>query len=156
MRYRNRTGYDTVALRTHTLGQAARPTGKAKSRDITSGRISATRNDDRSVTIDPLELHRVHPPTSRWNGLDDGVATVRSNNTPPGRTPAATGFEQRDIELLRAVMAEKDSRITELQADKEDLRRRLDKATARLTDQRTKVASPTSVWGRFPAWWRPR
>jgi hypothetical protein len=53
-------------------------------------------------------------------------------------------------------MAEIDSRIAELQADKEELRRRLDQATALLTGQQPKAASPTSVGGRFLAWWRPR
>lgn len=159
MRYRHRTGNDTVAVRPHTPGQAAWTTGKATSpisRDIRSCRISATRNDDGPVTIDAVELHQVHPLTSRSNGLDDGVATLRSNNTRPGSTPAAPRFKQREIELLRAVMAEKDSRTAELQGGREDLWRRLDEATALLTDRRTKVASLTGVWGRSGACWRPR
>jgi hypothetical protein len=64
-------------------------------------------------------LHRVRPPISRSNGLGNGVAPVQSN-TQTGRTVAAAGFEQSEIELLRA------------------------------------AASRTSVWSRFPAWWRPR
>jgi hypothetical protein len=44
--------------------KAARAVGRAKStisRDVKSGRISATRNLDGSVSIDPVELHRVYP-----------------------------------------------------------------------------------------------
>jgi len=155
MRYRYRTGCDTVAVMSYTL-RAAQATGKALiSSDIRSGRISAMRNDDGSVTIDPVALHRVRLLISRSNGLGNGVATVQSN-TQPGRTAAAAGFEQREIGLLRAVISEKGSRIAELQADKEDLPCRLDQATALLTDRRTKTASRTSVWSRSPAWWRPR
>lgn len=140
----------------YTLAQAAQATGKALiSRDIRSGRISTRRNDDGSVTIDPVALHRVRPPISRSNGPGKGVATVQSH-TQSGRTAPAAGFEQREIGLLRAVIAEKGSRIAELHADKEDLPCRLDQATALLTDRRTKAASRTSVWSPFPAWWRPR
>lgn len=156
MRYRYRTGCDTVAVMSYTFAQTAQATGKALiSRDIRSGRISATRNDHGSVTIDPVALHRVRPPISRSNGLGNSVAMVQSN-TQPGRAAAAAGFEQREIGLLRVGIAEKDSRIAELQADKEDLPCRHDQATALLTDRRTKAASRTSVWSRFPAWWRPR
>jgi hypothetical protein len=158
MRCHDKTGCNTVSVTSHTPGHAAQAPGKAKSlisRDIRSGRIPATLNDDESVTIGPVELRRVRPPISRSNGLGHGVATARSN-AQPGRTAGAAGLEQSEIALLRAVMAEKDSRIAELQADNEDLPCRLDQATALLTDQRTKAASRTSVRSRFPAWWRPR
>jgi hypothetical protein len=141
----------------YTLGQAARAVGKAKStlsRDVKRGRISATRNDDGSVTIDPAELHRVYPPAvaaERSNGSENG----ESNDRQRGAGTAATGFAWREIELLRERLAEKDSRITELIADHaelvrekdariadkeaviEDLRRRLDQTTRLLTDQRS-------------------
>src|SRR5688572_29247157 len=58
----------------YTLGTAAKATGKNKStlsRDIKSGKISATRRDDGSYEIDPAELHRVYPAvecgTGSWN-----------------------------------------------------------------------------------------
>lgn len=145
----------------YTLGQAARATGKAKStisRDIKNGRISATRNSDGGCTIHPAELHRFHPPLVPSNGAGSG--TVQSNDSQPiAAVTAATPFEQREI-ASRAHMAEKDvrigakdARIAELQADKEDLRRRLDQATALLTDQRM-PATPTNRWSRFLAWRR--
>jgi hypothetical protein len=140
----------------YTLGQAARATGKAKStisRDIKGGRISATRNPDGSVVIDPAELHRVHPPLPRSNGTGNEPTTVQSNDSQPPQPGAATRFEHREIELLRAHMVEKDARIAELQADKEDLRRRLDQVTALLTDQRPVVPDTShSPWRRFLAW----
>ena len=51
----------------YSLGQAAKATGRSKSalsRDIKAGKISATRNTDGSLSIDPAELHRVHPAVS--------------------------------------------------------------------------------------------
>jgi hypothetical protein len=48
----------------YSLGQVARAVGKAKStisRNVKSGKVSAVRNTDGSVSIDPAELHRVYP-----------------------------------------------------------------------------------------------
>lgn len=104
----------------YSLGEAARHVGRAKStlsRDIKSGKLSAVRNPNGSVTIDGAELARVY----RSNGS--------SNEFSDDRQPLV----QHPLERL---LAEKDARIAELQADKEDLRRRLDQATAQLTDQR--------------------
>ena len=48
----------------YTLGEAAKATGLTKSgiaKAIKSGRLSATRNENGSYTIDPAELHRIFP-----------------------------------------------------------------------------------------------
>jgi hypothetical protein len=144
----------------YSLGQAARAVGKAKStlsRDVKSGKISAVRNPDGSITIDPAELHRVYPPVERLNGSENS----RSNDPQPLEPSDATGFEHREVELLRTLTAEKDARITELTADKDDLRRRLDTATQQLgealqqvrllTDQRQATAVPAKR-----RWWQWR
>ena len=119
----------------YTMGQAARAVGKAKStlsRDVKSGKISAIRNPDGSLAIDPAELHRIYPPVFQRNGSGNG----RSNDLQPRAPPAGTGFEQREIELLRERLTEKDEVIR-------DLRQRLDaeaterrRLTALLTDRR--------------------
>jgi hypothetical protein len=148
------TGSATVQPRrfTYSLGQAARAVGKAKStlsRDVKSGKISAIRNPDGSVAIDPAELHRVYPAAERLNGYGNS----QSNDPQPPEPSIATGFERREIELLRTLIAEKDARIAELTTDKDDLRRRLDTATQQLgealqqvrllTDQRATSPAPT-------------
>jgi hypothetical protein len=100
----------------YTLGQAARAVGKAKStisRDIKSGKISATRNLDGSVSIDPAELHRVYPAI-----VATGSANGHSNELQPLENGTATVWE-REIALLRERLADKNEVI-------EDLRRRLD------------------------------
>ena len=157
------TGSATVQPRrfSYSLGQAARAVGKAKStlsRDVKSGKISAVRNPDGSVAIDPAELHRVYPPVERSNGSGNS----RSNDSQPLELVEATGFERREIELLRTLVTEKDARITDLTADKDDLRRRLDTATQQLgealqqvrllTDQRAPAPVTTRRW--WP--WRRR
>ena len=149
----------------YSLGQAARAVGKAKStlsRDIKSGKVSAVRNPDGSVSIDPAELHRVYSRVERLNGSGNG----RSNDQQPLEHPAATGFDRREIELLRALAAEKDARIAELAADKEDLRRQRDQAqqhlavaqeriAALLTDQRSAVrTAPIAPAPTRRSWWR--
>jgi hypothetical protein len=149
----NETGSATVRPPrfSYSLGQAARAVGKAKStlsRDVKSGKISAIRNTDGSVTIDPAELHRVYPPIERLNSSENG----RSNDPQPLEPHDATGFERREIELLRTLITEKDARIAELTADKDDFRRRLDTATQQLgetlqqvrllTDQRRTTPDP--------------
>ena len=88
----------------------------------------------------------------RLNGSGNG----RSNDQQPLEHTAATGFDGREIELLHALTAEKDARIAELVADKEDLRRRLDTATSQLgealqqvrllTDQRQAAPAPIRRW----------
>jgi hypothetical protein len=146
----------------YTVGQAAKATGKSKptiSRAIKTGAISAARNDDGSYTIDPAELHRVFPPLS-----------LSSNETPDLKrsdTPALQVTLQREIELLREMMASKDAVI-------DDLRKRLDregeerrKLTAILTDQRPQaiITPPPEERAAAPAtealastrargWWR--
>ena len=135
----------------YTMGQAARAVGKAKStlsRDVKAGKISATRNPDGSLAIDPAELHRVYPPVFQSNGSGNG----RSNDSQPSEPPAGTGFEQREIELLRERLADKDAVI-------EDLRRRLDfeseerrRLTAILTHRG--AGSVPSVPALRVPWWR--
>jgi excisionase family DNA binding protein len=115
----------------YTLGEAAKATGKSKptiQRAIKSGTISAIKKDDGSYSIEPSELHRVFPPLPHASN-DSG--TMKQSETQP-----ETGMLQRENELLRERLEDKDHTIA-------DLRRRLDaeteerrKLTAILTDQR--------------------
>ncbi len=125
---------------TYTLGTAAKATGKSKptiQRAITSGKISAKKNENGPYAIDPAEMHRVYPPVSS-NSNDNG--TVKQTETPNSNT-----MLQREIELLREQLDRERDTVT-------DLRRRLDaeseerrstneecrKLTMMLTDMRPK------------------
>ena len=140
----------------YTVGQAAKATGKSKptiSRAIKTGAISATKNDDGSYTIDPAELHRIFPPIP--SSSNDNPNILRSE------TPLLQVTLQREIELLRERLTDKDAVI-------DDLRKRLDREgeerrrlTAILTDQRApSIITPPPESGTAASepvkrrWWR--
>jgi Sperm tail len=128
----------------YSLKQAAEATGKTKPtilRAIQLGKISAKKDEHGEWQIDPAELHRVYKPVSKDEPIDALV----------GDTGA-----QRELELLREMLADRDKQIERIMSDKdrqiESLNRRLEavdeerrttlrQLTALLTDQRAKPAS---------------
>lgn len=114
-----------------SLSQAAKLTGKSKStinRAIKAGKLSATRHDDGSYSIDPAEL-------SRAFGWEPHEGAKRRDAEPDG-----TRLLER-IAALEAML----SREREISADlKEDRDRWRQQATALLTDQR--LTATTSRW----------
>lgn len=115
-----------------SLSQAAKLTGKSKStinRAIKTGKLSATRHDDGSYSIDPAELSRVF-------NLEPNKGAERHEAEPSG-----TPLLER-IAALEAML----SREREISADmKEDRDRWRQQATSLLTDQR-KSATASSWW----------
>jgi hypothetical protein len=121
----------------HTLGSAAKLTGKSKStllRAIKSGRLSGSQDTNGNYQIETSELLRVFP-----------VPVQETPNDAP-RNPQWSGAERAELEGLRALAEERQRTI-------DDLRRRLDqegeerrKLMAVLTDQREK---PKGFWGRL-------
>jgi hypothetical protein len=127
----------SVTPMSYTLGQAAKATGRSKptiQRAIKSGAISAAKSDDGSYEIDPSELHRVFPPVTLTSDAEQAV----KQSVPPSDTIAL----QREIELMRERLADKDDVITDLRtrldAEAEERRRTQTQLTALLTDQREK------------------
>lgn len=118
-----------------SLSQAAKLTNKSKStinRAIKTGKISATRHDDGSYSIDPAELSRV------FNMGPEGSAK-RHDAEPDG-----TRLLER-IEALEAML----SREREISADlKEDRDRWRQQASALLIDQRPAPKAPR--WWAWP------
>lgn len=118
-----------------SLSQAAKLTGKSKStinRAIKTGKLSATRHDDGSYSIDPAELSRVF-------NLEPGKGAERRNAEPDG-----THLLER-IEALEAML----SREREIVADmKEDRDRWRQQANALLTDQRPITSTGWWFWRR--------
>ena len=126
----------------YTLGEAAKHTGLSKptiQRAIKNGRLSATRNDNGSYSIDPSELERVYGPlpvTSNDNGA-----------LKQDETPNDMGVLHRELELLRE---ERERERKQFTSQIDDLRQRLDQSeqerrdkdrqlTALLTDQSAKA-----------------
>jgi hypothetical protein len=130
--------------------------GKAKStisRDIKAGKISATRNPDGSVSIDPAELHGVYPATSAATPAT-GVGDGYWNDSQPRGNGAGTALERENAMLLER-LADKDRRLADKDDVIEDLRRRLDaeaeerrKLTMVLTDRRPRKRWWRRLFGR--------
>lgn len=120
----------------YTLGEAAKVAGKSKTtlhRAIKSGKISATRQEDNSYSIDPSELHRVFPATTP----DHTPGQLRRNDTEPHdgtaealRLQLETAEKERERE--RQLMQET---ISDLREDRDRWRQQ---ATALIEDKRPK------------------
>jgi len=118
-----------------SLSQAAKLTGKSKStinRAIKSGRLSATRHEDGTYSIDPAELARAFE-------LEPPEGAKRRSEEPDG-----TRLLER-IAALEAML----SREREISADlQEDRDRWRQQATALLTNQRPTIVSKRWFWRR--------
>lgn len=116
-----------------SLSQAAKLTSKSKStinRAIKTGKLSATRHEDGTYSIDPAELARAFD-------LEPLEGSKRRDADPDG-----TRLLER-ITALEAML----NREREISADlKEDRDRWRQQATALLTDQRLSVSKRTSWW----------
>lgn len=115
-----------------SLSQAAKLTGKSKStinRAVKSGKISATRHDDGSYSIDAAELSRA---------FDTGTpeAGQRSGAEPVG-TDSDTLLKQK-IEALEKLLEREREVTSDLKEDRDRWRQQ---ATALLVDQRTELRS---------------
>lgn len=155
-----------------SLSQAAKRVGKSKStigRAIESGRLSATRNEDGTFSIDPSELFRVFP--------QGGPGTDASGVDEPTRNPkigtGGTGAEPDEIKALRAELTKEGQRAADAEklaavavAEKraaealaEERARALDAAERNLADLRRMLPPPSSL-APSPAadparpWWR--
>jgi hypothetical protein len=138
-----------------SLGQAAKAVGRSKSalsRDVKAGKVSATRNADGSLSIEPSELFRVFPPVSHngpsnaeWSDpkpLSNGAETVeRVNDNAPQRETDSLQLYQR----LAKAEAERDLLLDQVA----DLRARLD----REGEERRRLIAVLTV-DRRPPWWR--
>ena len=86
----------------HTLGTAAKATGKSKGtirNAITKGRLSASKNDKGEYEIDPAELHRVFEPVQSTPELNAATPL----NSPPAHQ-ADTAALEAQIKLLREML----------------------------------------------------
>jgi hypothetical protein len=128
----------------YTLGKAALATGKSKTtlhRAITSGKISASRNEDGEYEIDPAELMRVYeivtPEPQKHIELEQSVTV---DETPVLRV---------EIEGLK-------QQLVLLKDERDDLRRRLDEDSAErrrltllLTEAPSMLTPKPSLWKRL-------
>ena len=131
----------------YTLGDAAKATGKSKTtlhRAIKSGRISASKVEDGSYSIEPAELHRVFPAVTAGTPLGPLPKNDEeriSNTLAALRIQLEMQEKERDRE--RALLQEI---IADLREDRDKWRQQ---ATSLLTDQRSEPLDPI----RRRRWW---
>ncbi|WP_262967183.1 hypothetical protein [Methylobacter psychrophilus] len=98
-----------------TLGQAAKETGLSKpsiSKAIKTGRLSAVKTENGEYQIDPVELFRVYPVTSK---------------------PKANTLQEETLGLPNGLQAAFDAMrelLGQVEGERDDLRRRLDEEAA--------------------------
>lgn len=131
----------------YTLGDAAKATGKSKTtlhRAIKSGRISASKAEDGSYSIDPSELHRVFPAATAGTplGLLPKNDEERLSNT-LSALRIQLEMHEKERERERALLQET---IADLREDRDKWRQQ---ATSLLTDQRSEPPNPI----RRRRWW---
>lgn len=124
---------------TLSLSAAAKQVGKSKTtltRAVKSGKLSATRHDDGSYSIDPAELARVYPvrPVAR---PDSGSL----RDTPDTQLSAEVEQLRMKVEMLESMLAREQESVA-------DLRVRLDRADARLAG-----LLPQSKTPQGKTWW---
>jgi hypothetical protein len=110
------------------MTEAAKLTGKQRQtihKAIKDGRISAIRGESGEWRIDPSELFRIYPALST-------VDVNQKDKVDVGLQRVDSGL-QREIELFRERLREKDGIIDDLRQDRDHWRQQ---ATALLTDQR--------------------
>jgi excisionase family DNA binding protein len=131
----------------YTLSQAAKVTGKSKSsisRAIDTGRISASRNGN-LFEIDAAELHRVFPLKVDTDGVPlNGSKNVPCNDLDDRGTGNDYTILEREIELLRERLGDKETQIDDLRGERDRLLKVIEEQAGSfrvLTDQSRKPAA---------------
>lgn len=121
-----------------TLGQAARLTDTSKTtltRAIKAGRLSATRRDDGSYSIDEAELSRVY--TVKVETPATGAVTGAAvHQATPERDPGDTLALRAEIEGLKAQLALMREHAGELRDQRDGWQHQAEAAQRLLADQR--------------------
>ena len=145
------------------MGTAAKAAGISKAtvhRAIKDGRISATRLDDGSYSIEPCELHRIFPPVSAEPPatVATGVAEqpVRRSET-PAEPPETVDAElaianarlEAEIAGLRELLRVHRDQVDDLRGERDRLLGQVETAHRLLTHHQTAPApepAPEPMW----------
>src|SRR3984893_16392941 len=103
-----------------SLGRAAKEAGVAKStisKALSSGKLSYREKNSDGYQIDPAELFRVYPKTTKTDADETSLNDWQSGQADAETVPYSAKFE---IQLagLKRLIAEKNRRITDLEADR--------------------------------------
>ena len=124
-----------------TLGQAAREAGVAKStisKALASGKLSYREKTTEGYKIDPAELFRVYPKQVKTDADE-----LLSNDwqLDPANAESLPYSAKFEIQLagLKSLVAEKDRRIADLEADRVQLREDRHRLTENWQDERVRL-----------------
>lgn len=132
-----------------TLGEAAKQAGISKStlsRAIKSGKISASRGEDGSYSIDPAELFRVYPPQ---HATHSGNVPMTRDATPTATpaTPGEISALKAEIEGLKAQLALMREHAEDLKTQRDSWQKQAEVAQRLLADHRP--AKRGGLFGMF-------
>ena len=130
----------------YSLGQAAKAAGVSKStisKALSTGRLSYVERDSAGYRIDPAELHRVFPPKPMETDVNRATVNDHEPHANASRTGEETRLLERELEGVRALLDEKDRRISDLEADRNEWRKQAQ--VLAITDQST--PKPSSLFG---------
>jgi len=124
-----------------SLGQAAREAGVAKStisKALSSGKLSYREKNSDGYKIDPAELFRVFPRTSKNRAEEPEANDWQLGDASAETIPYSAKFE---IQLagLKNLIAEKDRRITDLETDRAMLREDRHRLTENWQEERVRL-----------------
>ena len=124
-----------------SLGQAAKEAGVAKStisKALASGKLSYREKNSDGYKIDPAELFRVYPKTSKNSSEEPSSNDWQLGHAGAETMPYSARFE---IQLagLKSLIAEKDRRIADLEADRAQLREDRHRLTENWQDERVRL-----------------
>ena len=124
-----------------SLGQAAREAGVAKStisKALSSGKLSYREKNSDGYKIDPAELFRVYPRTSKPDASELPPNDWQRDHAGAETMPYSAKFE---IQLagLKSLIAEKDRRIGDLESDRAQLREDRHRLTENWQDERVRL-----------------
>ena len=119
-----------------SLGKAAKEAGVAKStisKALSSGKLSYREKNSDGYQIDPAELFRVYPKSAKTDADEPSL-----DDWQLGQAPYSAKFE---IQLagLKSLIAEKDRRITDLEADRVQLREDRHRLTENWQEERVRL-----------------
>jgi hypothetical protein len=124
-----------------SLGKAAKEAGVAKStisKALSSGKLSYCEKNSDGYKIDPAELFRVYPKITKTDADEPSSNDWQLAQAGGETTPYSAKFE---IQLagLKNLIAEKDRRITDLEADRGQLREDRHRLTENWQEERIRL-----------------
>ena len=124
-----------------SLGKAAKEAGVAKStisKALSSGKLSYREKNSDGYQIDPAELFRVYPKTTKTDADEPASNDWQLGQADAETMPYSAKFE---IQLagLKSLVGEKDRRIADLEADRAQLREDRHRLTENWQEERVRL-----------------